>query len=411
MNTTQPKINYNSISKILTLRYDPDKDPNIKPLSDKDFVPIHTENVESKIGDIIREDLLSKYERLKFKHICISLSAGIDSGLTLVMMRSVLPDVEIECFSMGFGDEDDEVKRAREISQIYDCDFNGIIKEDILNELPKLISIAKEPRWNLYHYYLMENAKKKSNVFYAGDGGDELFGGYTFRYQKFLSLLSKKADWKEKAKLYLSCHERDWVPDQHKMFGSKIKFSWEKIYKIFRPYFDNDLFDLDQVFLADFNGKLLYDWLPTNIAFGKSLDLNIESIFLTNKMIKFATHIPWQMKYNPKIVKGKLPLHSILSKQKGFEKIQPIKKGFSVNMKSLWKKNTQEIVTRYVNLDSEIVKNKLISEKWIMATYKKLQEEDSELNLRYINKMLSVLSLEIWYKLFVSKSMNEKQKL
>ena len=235
MNTAQPKINYDSISKILTLRYDPENYSSMKPLSDKDFVPIHTNNVETKIIDIIKEDLLSKYERLKFKHICMSLSAGIDSGLTLVMIRSVIPNVKIECFSMGFGDEDDEIKRAKEISQIYDCEFNGIIKEDILNELPKLISIAKEPRWNLYHYYLMEVAKKKSNVFYAGDGGDELFAGYTFRYQKFLSLLQKKADWKEKAKLYLSCHERDWVPDQHKMFGSKIKFSWEKIYKIFKP--------------------------------------------------------------------------------------------------------------------------------------------------------------------------------
>ena len=383
----------------------------MKPLSDKDFVPIHTNNVETKIIDIIREDLLSKYERLKFKHICMSLSAGIDSGLTLMMIRSVIPEVKIDCFSMGFGDEDDEVKRAKEISQIYDCEFNGIIKEDILDELPKLISITKEPRWNLYHYYLMEVAKKKSNVFYAGDGGDELFAGYTFRYQKFLSLLEKKADWKEKTKLYLSCHDRDWVPDQHKMFGSKIKFSWRKIYKIFKPYFGNNLSNLDQIFLADFNGKLLYDWMPTNVAFGKSLDLNIESIFLNNKMIKFATHIPWQMKYDPKKVKGKLPLHSILCKQKGFKKILPIKKGFSVNMKSLWEKNAREIVTLYVNSDSEIVKNKLISEKWITATYKKLQEDNSELNLRYINKMLSVLALEIWYKLFVSKSMNKKQKL
>jgi asparagine synthase (glutamine-hydrolysing) len=303
------------------------------------------------------------------------------------------------------------VNRAKEISQIYDCNFHSLIKEDILNELPKLISIAKEPRWNLYHYYLMADAKKKSNVFYAGDGGDELFGGYTFRYQKFLSLLPKKADWKEKAKLYLSCHDRDWVPDQNKMFGSKIKFSWENIYKIFKPYFENGLSPLDQVFLADFNGKLLYDWLPTNKAFGKSLNLNIESIFLTNKMIKFATHIPWQMKYDPKKVKGKLPLHSILGKQKGFQEIQAIKKGFSINMISLWKKNAREIIARYVNSDSEIVKNKLLNEKWITSIYRKLQEDNSELNLRYINKMLSVLALEIWYKLFVSKSMKKKQKL
>jgi asparagine synthase (glutamine-hydrolysing) len=257
----------------------------------------------------------------------------------------------------------------------------------------------------------MAEARKKSNIFYTGDGGDELFGGYIFRYQKFLSLLPKKADCKGKAKLYLSCHERDWVPDQNKMFGTMIKFSWERIYKIFKPYFDNELSEVDQVFLADFNGKLLYDWLPTNKAFGKSFDLNIESIFLTKKMIKFATHIPWQMKYDPNKVKGKLSLHSILSKQRGFEEITPIKKGFSINMNSLWKKNAKEILTRYVNSDSEIVKNKLINEKWVTSTYRKLREDNSELNIRYTNKMLSVLALEIWYRLFVSKSMTKKYKL
>ena len=61
--------------------------------------------------------------------------------------------------------------------------------------------------------------------------------------------------WKEKTELYLSCHERDWVPNQSELFGPKINFSWEKIYPIFKNYFDNDLSPLDQVFLSDFNGK------------------------------------------------------------------------------------------------------------------------------------------------------------
>ncbi len=359
---------------------------------------------------MIRETLESKKRRLGFKSVCMSLSAGIDSGLTLVMIKKFLPGVKVKCFSMGFGDKDDETERAREIAEAYDCDFYGIEKRDILSDLPRLVSIVREPRWNLYHYYLMEEARKESDVFFAGDGGDELFGGYTFRYKKFLSLLPRGGGWRERAKLYLSCHERDWVPDQEKMFGSRVRFSWDRIYRIFKPYFDNRLDALDQVFLADFNGKLLYDWLPANKAFGRALRLNIESIFLNRKMIKFATHVPWQMKYDPAEGRGKLVLHSILSTHKGFEDLKPVKKGFSVNLDSLWERSSREIVTRYVNEDSSVVKEKIISGKWIEGAYRKL-EGDSETRLRYLNKLLGVLALEVWFKLFVSKELKRSDKL
>jgi asparagine synthase (glutamine-hydrolysing) len=411
------KINYDSILRLLTLRYDPMKKPGRLPLKTMDFIPEHNVgDIELRLISIIRDHLLHKQKELRFKQVSLSLGSGIDSGFTLAMIRSVLPGVDIECISIGFGDVDDEVSNAEEIALLYDCHFRSIIIKDVfLSNLPKLIEIVKEPRWNLYPYYMFEYGKRKSNTFYTGDGGDELFAGYVFRYQKFLSILSPKAGWKEKVKLYLSCHERDWVPDQPEIFGSKVHFSWEKIYKLFEPYFNNnDLHPLNQVFLADFNGKLLYDYLLQNKAFGKFLDLNIQSIFLIDDMIKFATRIPWYMKYDPNTTLGKIPLRSILAKHKGLEKItaKPIKKGFSVNLDSLWKKrDTQEIISSYVNSDSEIVKDKLISKRWLISVQSKMQENNYELYTRYISKTLSLLALEVWYKLFVSKTMKKTQKL
>lgn len=403
-----------SISRILTLRYDPCKNSPRARLTECDFRPQkRLDNIESRIINIIKNDLIEKYRKLKFKDVSLALSSGIDSRLTLAMIRSFLPDVRVNCVCVGFGDKDDELDRAREIARTYDCDFNGLVLDDVLSELPKLIAIVKEPRWNLYHYYAFESGKKRSDLFYTGDGGDELFGGYTFRYHKFLSLLGKDTpiEWKEKARLYLSCHERDWVPDQDKLFGTAVKFSWQEIYSLFKSYFDNDLNPLDQVFLADFNGKLLYDWLPTNIAFSNFLKVSIESIFLTNNMIAFATHVPWQKKYDPQTQTGKIPLRSIMRKQKEYEKIEAAKKGFSIELVSMWNRNAREIVTTYVNGDAEIVKNRLISRKWVQRATESLSRGNVELNTRYISKMLSILALEIWYKLFVSKTMDRKQKL
>jgi len=65
----------------------------------------------------------------------------------------------------------------------------------------------------------------------------------------------------------------------------------------------------------------------------------------------------------------------------------------------------------YVNTDSEIVKNKIINEEWLNTIHKKLLQDNLELNVRYISKMLGILSLEIWYRLFIGKTMKKTQKL
>jgi asparagine synthase (glutamine-hydrolysing) len=405
-------VDFDSVINLLTLRYDPYKKPIRDPLSAKDFAPNAISNTESTIMDIIKSDLLQKQKNLNFNEITISLSGGVDSGFTLAMLHSILPDVKIHCISVGFGDLDDEITRAEEIAAIYDCDFKSIIIENIFSDLPKLIEIVKEPRWNLYQYYTLEYGKRNSSVFYTGDGGDEIFAGYVFRYNKFLSSFKPTFGWEERSKLYLSCHERDWVPNQAELFGDKLHFSWDRIYSIFKNYFENGLSPLDQVFLSDFNGKLLYDWLPVNKAFGEYLDLNIESLFLNQDMIEFATHIPWYEKYDDKTMTGKLPIRSILLKQKGFDQLKPLKKGFSMDLISLWNKSSRDIVYSYVNEGSDIVKGGLISKNWIDSVKIKLNEPDIDFDSsRYISKMFSILALEIWYRLFISKRIKNTQKL
>ncbi|AIF84218.1 asparagine synthase (glutamine-hydrolyzing) [Candidatus Nitrososphaera evergladensis SR1] len=401
-------VDYDAIANILTLRYNPRRSPPKRPLAASDFAPSKVDdNVESQILKIIESDLA----RIKEKRVSVLLSGGVDSVLTLAVLRKFRPDINVSCVSMGFGEDDDEVSAARNIAEAYGCDFCALVLDDVLSGLPRLIKIAREPRWNLYQAYAFEACKEKT--IFSGDGGDELFAGYTFRYQKYLSLFSqKKNGWKEKAKLYVSCHERDWVPDQEKVFGPKVRFSWDKIYGLVKRYFSNNGLDpLDQVFLADWNGKLLFDWLPANLAFSKAFEIKIQSLFLSDRMTKFATHLPWRIKYDQDSATGKLPLRAILKGER--LRVEPVKKGFSANAVSLWKKRGQEIVKQYVNNsgDSETVRAGVINGDWVQKTTEKLLQAQEEPDIRYVNKMLAVLALEVWWRLFVSKTLKGNEKL
>jgi asparagine synthase (glutamine-hydrolysing) len=407
-------LNNDNIANYLTLRFDPTVNNLFDPLKRENFTENIIENIDGKITDIVKRDLELKLLNKNISNISLALSGGIDSRFTLVMIRKLFPDLKIDSICVGFGDDDDEITRAKDIAETYDCDFHELIVDNVLEDLPKLISIAEEPRWNLYQYYALEESKKYSNILFSGDGGDETFAGYIFRYKKYLQSLGnvENQTWLEKSKIYLSCHERDWVPTQDQLFNKKLEFSWERIYENFKPYFDNDLHPINQVLLADFNGKLLHDWIPSNHKFGMYLEININSLFLNPQLIALSTKIPWNLKYDYKRDIGKLPLISILNKNSGLDKFEGTKKGFSLNLLNMWKNYGRDIILTYLNSDSESVKENIVNLTWIQDSIKLVDDEiNKDLRIRYISKLLSVLSFEVWYRIFVTRTLNANTKL
>ena len=226
----------NLIRNILTLRYDPTQKTTLPVLKPNDF--ISTKNydlnfIENNLKNSIETTLEST------KNLTISLSGGIDSTLVLGLIRKTLPDLNINAISIKFSDSTDETLIAKKIADFFEVEHEVIDVENYLLDLPAAISIIGMPFWDIHWYYIAKNAKNKSNFLASGDGGDELFGGYTFRYSKFLSLIKPNSSPLEKIQAYLSCHERDWVPDQEKIFNQKTNFSWKSINSIFKPFFDN----------------------------------------------------------------------------------------------------------------------------------------------------------------------------
>ena len=393
------------IKNILTLRYDPSLETSRNKFTWNDFevqeFPNYLEKIENTILGTIKRELDNE------KRVSVALSGGIDSTLVISLLRKALPDIEIEAISVKFADSIDETEIATKIAEKFHANHQIIPIENFLEDLPKAISIIKRPFWDTHWFHVVKTAKKLSNSLVSGDGGDELFGGYTFRYKKFLSEIKHDMNALEKTKLYLKCHERDWVPDQENLFQTKAAFSWDEIYSIIMPFFENSLSPIIQVFLADINGKLLYNWIPLNSSFHKYFGVKAITPILSEELMKIALHLNHKLKYDQKENIGKLPLRKILAKYVGPELISLNKQGFSVNTVNLWKSHGKKLCEHYLN-DARIVKDKWINGDWIKKHFRGL---DENLDVRYVNKFLGLLAFEIWYRIFITKEMDENTTL
>ena len=397
-------VNKNSLKQILTLRYDTTLTSALPELRWEDY---KRKDKSSNILSFIEESIVKSIhnDQNNLKSAAISLSSGIDSTLIATIIKKNFPDLEINSLSITFSDSFDESPFAKKIADRLDINHHVVFIDNFLEELPKAIKITQKPFWDLHWYHIAKEAKKYSKNFFSGDGGDELFGGYTFRYKKYLSLVSSRSSVKERIQAYLSCHERDWVPEQEEIFTSKLDFRWEQIFPILEKFFHNDLDLIEQVFLADYNGKLRHNMEPLYKKFHKFFDMSYLAPMLNESLIRFSTNLPHNLKYNPETNQGKIPLVELCKKYSMYDLISKKKKGFSVDTNNMWKNYGQKTCQYFLD-DGRIIKDGWIKEDWIKNNISR-----SDLDVRYINKFLGLLAFEIWYRLFVTNEMKENEKL
>ena len=399
-----------NVANLLTLRYDPDIGNNgiIRNISYKEVLNLRQSSdhglSSEEVEAVLRKKIRNQIKGFGAKRISLAISAGIDSNLIFCLIKKEFPEIELDCLTVSFDNEDytlGEVLTAKKIVESQNAAFHEIYVGNPLKDLPLLISIIKEPRWNIYQYYFIEKASTISKVLFTGDGGDELFGGYTFRYKKFIENLKSDHSWVDRVRLYLLCHERDWVQDQESVFGPNVKFTWSSIYKILKQYFDNDLEPLEQVLLADYHGKLMCDFIPTNQKYFTHFGINGVAPLLSDDIITLSEKIPARIKYDYQANIGKIQLREILKRNITPEishLIEDKKKGFSIDLTKFWVKFGKEIVTS--NLDrARIFDDKIINRNWY---FKSMHRIEDKFDVRDISKMLQLLSLEIWYRLFVT---------
>jgi asparagine synthase (glutamine-hydrolysing) len=118
------------------------------------------------------------------------LSGGIDSSSVVAMMakNSSFP---VKTFTIGFKEKEfSELEYAREVARKFGCEHHEqIVDPESIGLLPKLVHAYDEPFADtsaIPTYYVSKMAREHVTVALSGDGGDELFAGYS-SYQSLVN--------------------------------------------------------------------------------------------------------------------------------------------------------------------------------------------------------------------------------
>ncbi|MDF1627905.1 MAG: asparagine synthase (glutamine-hydrolyzing) [Parvibaculaceae bacterium] len=312
------------------------------------------------------------------------LSGGMDSGAITAVASKQLKDMRT--FTCGFDLSSasgmelgfDERRAAESMSYTFQTEqYEMVLKAgDMERCLPKLAWHLEEPRvgQSYPNFYAAQLASKFNKVVLAGTGGDELFGGYPWRYYRAVV----NDDFEHYIDKYYSYWQR-LVPNAElkQLFtpvADDVKHVWTR--DIFRDVFKNQHAEsLSRP--EDYVNHSLYLEAKTflhgllvvedKLSMAHSLETRVP--FLDNDLVDFAMRLPARLKlgklddvvrlnenepgektakYFQKTNDGKLILRNVMARHVPAEVLEREKQGFSAPDASWFKGDSIEYVKREV---------------------------------------------------------------
>lgn len=394
---------------------------------------IKTENeyieiLREKLKEAVRVRLISEVPLGAF------LSGGVDSSAIVGMMSQIL-DQPVKTFSIGFNEDSfDELKFARIAAKHFETEHHEfIVTPDLVEIVDELVWHFDEPFADssaLPTFMVSKMAREFVTVVLSGDGGDELFAGYSryktqmsrggletlpkFVRQKLLQKLSEKMPHGAKGKNYLynaSLNEIERYIDSISHFGHLKKSS---LY--------------DENFLKNLNGdlgkgaeiykqiagsvssenpveRLLYldskTYLPSDIltkvdrmTMANSLEARVP--LLDHELIEFVQTIPVELKLKgfetkyifKKSLEGLVPNEILYREKQGFG--VPINEWINSQLKT--------------RIHSDLNDKKTLERGYFDRKYIQTLLDEHQKNRRDHSHSLWILwMLELWHRQFVDK--------
>jgi len=310
-------------------------------------------SLDSLLNESVKMRMIADVELGSF------LSGGIDSSMILYYMQKNSLK-KINTYTLGFEGAKlyDETSDAKVMANHFNTNHREIIiNPNVAELLPKMVSHFDEPFGNptsLLIYELTKETKKLATVALAGDGGDEIFGGYP-RYEAIL--LADKLKYIPKSLFYLISKFTNFMPESssgnHKLrriktFVNSLSKSEDEMYEDWIGYFsDIELNRLlreykryKHIVKDEWNSQTYSDgilkssiidlktFLPNNLlSYGDAMSMansfEVRFPLIDHKVIEFMTSIDskWRIKDGQtkylmkKILEGKIP-DNIINKPK-----------------------------------------------------------------------------------------------
>jgi len=285
------------------------------------------------------------------------LSGGVDSPLVAATMRAMRPG-PLRAFTLGTGgDEFDESADAARYARAFGASHAvaHLTPDRVLALVADVVSACAEPfaDYSIFPTLCVsELARRDVRVVLCGDGGDELFFGYTGRSGALLSLLGAAGERGEGARGWSwlrileagrDMNDARWpttIGDLQRIAHTRFADRWlQRVFPDLPPWPEEyRLFAFDSR-----DPDRTAEWLRWNEFVGylpsvlQKVDrgsmfhsLEVRAPLLDREVIEVATRVHWRACLDPERRIGKLPLRHLLANHCRRQTLA--KRGFSVPM-------------------------------------------------------------------------------